>query len=273
MRKITTISFPAALALFVVTAHPEGATKKSSPDQSDTIRSQQTELNQEQKNHQSTFDPQRVSDSELKKNVSEVNKASTFMGMSIQNLQNEKLGTVKDLVFDPESGKISYAVLSVGGFLGVRDKLIAVPLNSLRPQPGQKYLVLNMTKDELTRAPGLAKNNWPRLDDPALGSPAPSEHSSSSSTPRSSNSSDKNSSSSNKSSDSGSSPSSDFGKSSDQLSAPQNSPASSTTKDAQGSNPSSEEATTSNSGKDSGASPSTVVGDSDKAKKSDSKKS
>jgi len=66
--------------------------------------------------------------------------------MAVKNLQNENLGKINDLVFDPESGRISYAVVSIGGVLGVGDKLIAVPVTSLRPQPGQKHLVLNMDK-------------------------------------------------------------------------------------------------------------------------------
>lgn len=249
---------PAALALFVFTAHPEGVTTKSSRDHSDTTKDQQTHLTQEQRNQQSTFDPQRVSDTELKKNVSEVNKASSFMGMSVENLQKDKLGTVKDLVFDPDSGKISYAVLGIGGVFGVGDKLIAVPLGSLRPERGEKYLVLNMTRDEVKNAPGLAKNNWPSLNDPALGGPASSEHSGSSSSKPSSSSSDHSSSSSD--------PASTSSHSSDQLSAPKSD--ASNSKDAQGSSPSassgssssSDKTTTSNSGKASGASPSTTSG-------------
>src|SRR5436190_15622570 len=102
MRRLVSFSLPAALAVFVVTARPDDSSKKSSPDSSATTSSQQSELSKEQRNQQSTFDPQRVSDTELKKNVGEVNKASSFMGMSIQNLQREKLGSVKDLVFDPD---------------------------------------------------------------------------------------------------------------------------------------------------------------------------
>jgi sporulation protein YlmC with PRC-barrel domain len=290
MRGLISFSLPAVLAFAVVTGHPDDSTKKSSPDSSATTSTQQSELSKAQRNQQSTFDPQRVSDTELKKNVSEVNKASSFMGMSIQNLQKEKLGSVKDLVFDPDSGKISYAVLSVGGFLGVGDKLVAVPLKSLRPQPGEKYLVLDMTKEELKNAPGLAKNDWPSLNDPALGSPASSEHSSSasgsspSSSSSSSSSSDKSSSSSSVSKDSSGSPSStpsdksSSQKSSDQLSSPKTSSSSASGKDAQGSSPSSstesssDKASTSNSGKDSGASPSTT-GESKSDSSSSSKKS
>jgi sporulation protein YlmC with PRC-barrel domain len=292
MRRFISFSLPAVMAFAVFTAHPDDKTKTSSPDQSDTTSSQQEHLTQQQRNQQSTFDPHRVSDTELKKSVSDVNKASSFMGMSIQNLQKEKLGSVKDMVFDPESGKISYAVLSVGGFLGVGDKLVAVPLKSLRPQPGEKYLVLDMTKEELKNAPGLAKNNWPSLNDPALGSPGSSEHatgtsstsspssSSSGSADKSSSSSDKSSSSADQSSSSGatssSSDKSSSSKSSDQLSSSSSKSADSTSsKDARGSSPSvssgssSEKSSTSNSGKDSGASD-TTSGDS-KSSSSDSK--
>src|SRR5215831_9339772 len=100
MRGFISFSLPAVLAVCVVTARPDD--KKSASDQSSTTSSQQSDLTKEQRNQQSTFDPQRVSDTELKKNVADINKASSFMGMNVQNLQKDKLGTVKDLVFDPE---------------------------------------------------------------------------------------------------------------------------------------------------------------------------
>src|SRR3954470_4443070 len=98
--KLIKLSLPAALAFLVITAHPQNATdSRASSDSAAKDRKQQ--LSPEEKNQQSTFTPGRISDSELKKSVKEVNKASTFMGMNVQNLQNEKLGAVKDLVFDP----------------------------------------------------------------------------------------------------------------------------------------------------------------------------
>ena len=47
--------------------------------------------------------------------------------MNVRNKQGEKLGTVSDMVIDIPSGKINYVALSVGGVLGVGDKMFAVP--------------------------------------------------------------------------------------------------------------------------------------------------
>lgn len=116
-----------------------------------------------------TIHPRRISDQELKKKVTDINKASKFIGMKVKNLQNENLGKVEDMAFDPDSGKISYAVLSIGGFLGLNEKYIAVPLNALTPAPGADHLVLDGDKQRLDRAPGFAKAKWPDLDTPAWG--------------------------------------------------------------------------------------------------------
>src|SRR5688572_12059709 len=153
----------------------------------------------------------------MKKQVTEVNKASSFIGMAVKNTDNQDVGKINDLVFDPEQGKISYAVLSIGGILGVGDKLVASPITSLKPQPGQKYLVLNMQKSQIEAAPGLAQNNWPDLDAPGLGGAAGSESgaSSQSSDPSSKSKSSSESPESSKGSSPSSSSSSEASKSSD----------------------------------------------------------
>src|SRR4051812_26000292 len=51
--------------------------------------------------------------------IRRTNKASGLLGMEVRNSENQKLGEVKDLVMDMNSGRVSYAVLSVGGFLGI----------------------------------------------------------------------------------------------------------------------------------------------------------
>lgn len=116
--------------------------------------------------------PKPISERDLKKKVTNINKASSFIGMNVKNLKDETLGEINDLAFDPESGKIAYAVLSVGGFLGMNEKYIAVPLNALKPAPGADHMLLDADKERLERAPGFAKNNWPDLDTPAWGAAA-----------------------------------------------------------------------------------------------------
>lgn len=99
--------------------------------------------------------------------ISKVNKASGLLGMDVRNAQNEKLGEIKDLVVDLHSGKIAYAVLSVGGFLGIGDKYVAVPPSAFSAAPDQDRLVLNADKAKIQNAPSFAKTSWPDLNSPA----------------------------------------------------------------------------------------------------------
>jgi len=96
--------------------------------------------------------------------VGKVNKASSLIGMDVRNPQNEKLGDIKDLVVDLHTGKIGYAVLSVGGFLGIGDKYVAVPPNAFSVAPDERNLILNADKAKVQSAPGFAKSDWPALN-------------------------------------------------------------------------------------------------------------
>ena len=117
--------------------------------------------------------------------VRQSNKASGLLGMEVRNRENEKLGEVKDLVLDVNSGRLSYAVLSVGGFLGIGEKLIALPPGALKVADQGGYLLLNADKAKIQAAPGFAATAWPNPGDPEVsqfwndlrstGSPAQSE--------------------------------------------------------------------------------------------------
>lgn len=61
--------------------------------------------------------------------------ASTATGDSVVNMQDENLEDIKEVMTDVESGKVSYAVLDFGGFLGIGNKLSAVPCVRLRSTP------------------------------------------------------------------------------------------------------------------------------------------
>jgi hypothetical protein len=69
-----------------------------------------------------------------------------------------------------EDGEVEYAVLSFGGFLGLGDKLFAVPLTAMSLDREDKCFVLNVDKERLTDAPGFDKNHWPNWADPEFRS-------------------------------------------------------------------------------------------------------
>ncbi|MGH9398305.1 MAG: PRC-barrel domain-containing protein [Terriglobia bacterium] len=89
--------------------------------------------------------------------------ASTLTGDKVVNLQKEDLGKIEDLMIDLESGRIAYAVLSFGGFLGLGDKLFAIPWSALKIDTVEKQFILNVNKELLKQAPGFAKDHWPNM--------------------------------------------------------------------------------------------------------------
>jgi len=96
-------------------------------------------------------------------------RASKLTGMNVRNLQGEELGTIDDFVIDVQTGKVQYAAMSVGGLLGVGDKLFAVPFAQLKFDHGQDemFFVLDMSKEKIAAAPGFNQSDWPDFADPS----------------------------------------------------------------------------------------------------------
>ena len=69
--------------------------------------------------------------------------ADTLTGDKVVNLQNEDLGKIEHLMIDLGTGRIAYAVLSFGGFLGMGDKLFAIPWSALVLDTVEKRFILN----------------------------------------------------------------------------------------------------------------------------------
>lgn len=95
--------------------------------------------------------------------------ASTLGGDKVVDTAGEKLGKLEDLMIDLDRGTIAYAVLSVGGVLGMGDKLFAIPWSSFRVDTAEKQLVLNVDKAVLESAPGFDKDHWPNFADMTWG--------------------------------------------------------------------------------------------------------
>jgi PRC-barrel domain len=93
----------------------------------------------------------------------------TVIGSNVVNAQNEDLGKIEDLVLDAGAGRIAYAVLSFGGFLGMGDKYFAIPWNAFHFNLPEKRAVLNVDKKLLENAPGFDKDNWPNMADSVWG--------------------------------------------------------------------------------------------------------
>ena len=103
------------------------------------------------------------------RDIRKVMGASTLTSDEVRNQSGEDLGKIEEIMLDVPSGRIAYAVLSFGGFLGIGDKLFAVPWQALQLNEDDKCFILNVSKDRLEDAPGFDKNNWPDMSDPEFG--------------------------------------------------------------------------------------------------------
>ena len=94
-----------------------------------------------------------------------IHRASEVIGLNVMTPDNEDtIGEVNDLVLDADNGTIRYAAVSVGGFLGIGDTMVAVPWKAFecrKDEDGNSYLSLDTTKEKLEKAPGFDQNNWP----------------------------------------------------------------------------------------------------------------
>jgi len=116
-------------------------------------------------------------------------RASTLIGMKVENKEGEKLGSIEDLVLDPETGTIRYAALARGGFLGIGEKLVAVPWTAFECQTKEREqrafrgedqrktgvvsddhvaLILDIDAKTLEQHPGFKEDNWPESGDASL---------------------------------------------------------------------------------------------------------
>jgi len=94
--------------------------------------------------------------------------ASSIIGDKVYNLQNEKLGEIKDIMIDIVVGKIEYFVIECGGFLGMGEKFFAIPFRLLEVNEEEQAYTLNQSKATLEKAPGFDKDHWPETNSHAM---------------------------------------------------------------------------------------------------------
>jgi sporulation protein YlmC with PRC-barrel domain len=97
--------------------------------------------------------------------------ADTLQGDTVRNPSGEDLGKIESIMIDIPTGRVAYAVLSYGGFLGMGNKLFAVPWDAFNVDEQNHEFILDIAKDRLEDAPGFDKDHWPDMADPDWAGP------------------------------------------------------------------------------------------------------
>ncbi len=103
--------------------------------------------------------------SQLRKFSNSPVKASSVIGTNVVNRLGDNLGDIKEVVIDPGSGRVAYAVVSFGGFLSMGEKLFAIPFSALEYNVSKSDYMLDVSKERLEDAPGFDKDHWPSMAD------------------------------------------------------------------------------------------------------------
>lgn len=91
--------------------------------------------------------------------------AGTMKGDEVINAAGEDLGEIEEVMIDVDSGRVAYAVLSFGGFLGMGEKLFAIPWAALHLDQERESFQLNVDAETLEDAPGFDEDDWPEFAD------------------------------------------------------------------------------------------------------------
>jgi hypothetical protein len=95
--------------------------------------------------------------------------ATSLTKDAVRNRNGDDLGSLKEIMIDIPAGRVAYAVLSFGGFLGIGNKLFAIPWEMLTVDEDRQCLLLDVDKKTLENAPGFDKDHWPDMSDRAFG--------------------------------------------------------------------------------------------------------
>jgi sporulation protein YlmC with PRC-barrel domain len=87
-------------------------------------------------------------------------------GTAVYGTDAQKIGSIERVMIDKVSGQVSYAVLGVGGFLGIGDDHYPLPWQSLKYDTGLGGYRTNLTADKLQGAPKYGNDNAWDWDDP-----------------------------------------------------------------------------------------------------------
>jgi hypothetical protein len=90
--------------------------------------------------------------------------ADKVEGTSVYNPNGDKLGEIENVMIDKISGKVAYADMAFGGFLGMGDKHHPLPWSVLHYDPGKGGFVINLDKKTLENAPSYDPEEATEVD-------------------------------------------------------------------------------------------------------------
>ncbi len=99
----------------------------------------------------------------------EVMAAATLDGDKVITSDGAEVGKISDIMLDVRSGRVAYAVLSEGGFLGMGTTLHAIPWSALTLDTDEQCFRVDITAQQLKDDPGFDRDHWPAMADPAWG--------------------------------------------------------------------------------------------------------
>jgi hypothetical protein len=95
-------------------------------------------------------------------------RSSSVVGSGVKDLTGKDAGKIEDLLVD-HKGRVAYAVVSFGGFLGVGDKLFAVPWDAVVLDRENRVVHIDVTKEALARTPSFSSDKYPDPNDREWG--------------------------------------------------------------------------------------------------------
>lgn len=93
--------------------------------------------------------------------------ANVLSTADVRSPAGEDVGKVVDFMLDTERGSVVYAVLAVGGVLGVGAKMLAIRPRDLKLDGGSRCLEIAVDTATLEAAPGIDRANAPETADTA----------------------------------------------------------------------------------------------------------
>src|ERR1700750_1507093 len=84
--------------------------------------------------------------------------AATLDGNKVMSSDGEHIGKISDIMLDVRSGRVAYAVLAEGGFLGMGSTLHAIPWSALTLDTDEKCFFVDITAEQIKSEPGFDKD-------------------------------------------------------------------------------------------------------------------